>query len=380
MPAVIRVDQLTGAGEGVAGVSRNDLWKEKPVQLTDVGGNTAWRWSLISKPEGSVAVLTGADTATATFTPDLSGDYKIKLVINTSGVTKYTTVRVRNADDGQPVRRGWTLPGFGALWAQGEISTGASITVTPTGNIVATSVQGALAELDAEKGGLALNNNWIGSNTWNPSSGANTFNVSTVFNDAATLNSATTVNGVITFNGTSTFNGPVVLNELADFLNGADVNGNFNWSGPACTFTGDVTFGGGISDTFGCSLRTFFNAGAEIDKDAVLLGSVGLSRELLLDVDAILGVDVFESRVPQITANRIYTLPAPQFLHQRRRFSRIRTGDAFSATLRRNDATIMGFVAALGQGWVEVYAFGTGLNDWVVSAWGGVISVNTTIV
>lgn len=42
-----------------------------------------------------------------------------------------------------------------------------AVSFTPAGNIGATTVQTALAELDTEKGGLALNNTWTGTNTFN---------------------------------------------------------------------------------------------------------------------------------------------------------------------------------------------------------------------
>ena len=40
------------------------------------------------------------------------------------------------------------------------------ITNTPAGNIAATTVQAAIDELDSEKGGLAQDNTWAGSNTF----------------------------------------------------------------------------------------------------------------------------------------------------------------------------------------------------------------------
>ena len=41
-----------------------------------------------------------------------------------------------------------------------------SITNIPAGNIAALTLQGAINELDSEKGGLSLNNSWTGSNTF----------------------------------------------------------------------------------------------------------------------------------------------------------------------------------------------------------------------
>ncbi len=46
------------------------------------GGALTYRWSLISRPGGSVATLTGATTIGPSFTPDLPGDYIVQLVVN----------------------------------------------------------------------------------------------------------------------------------------------------------------------------------------------------------------------------------------------------------------------------------------------------------
>lgn len=71
---------------GAAGVSRDDLITGAVVTLTndsdgDVGVH-AWEWELIEIPRGSTASLTGALTATATFTPDVEGRYVIGLRVN----------------------------------------------------------------------------------------------------------------------------------------------------------------------------------------------------------------------------------------------------------------------------------------------------------
>lgn len=50
---------------------------------SDADGNTlTYAWSFSSKPSGSGAILTNANSVTPTFTPDLLGDYVISLVVN----------------------------------------------------------------------------------------------------------------------------------------------------------------------------------------------------------------------------------------------------------------------------------------------------------
>ncbi|MBI53379.1 MAG: hypothetical protein CL543_14290 [Alcanivorax sp.] len=46
------------------------------------GDITTWQWRFLSRPDGSEATLDGADTAQASFTPDLPGTYVIQLVVN----------------------------------------------------------------------------------------------------------------------------------------------------------------------------------------------------------------------------------------------------------------------------------------------------------
>ena len=41
----------------------------------------SWRWRLLEKPPGSLALLEGATTATPTLTPDLAGTYRVQLVV-----------------------------------------------------------------------------------------------------------------------------------------------------------------------------------------------------------------------------------------------------------------------------------------------------------
>jgi len=61
---------------------------------SDADGDTlTYQWHMISKPDGSDAVLVQADTAHPLFTADMSGDYIIELVVN-DGQTDSTADRV----------------------------------------------------------------------------------------------------------------------------------------------------------------------------------------------------------------------------------------------------------------------------------------------
>ncbi len=84
------------AVSGAAGVSRDDIdlyaVASKEVVLTndpdgDVGVRT-WAWVILERPAGSVVVLVGSDTSSATFEADVYGRYKIGLRVN--GLGDYT--------------------------------------------------------------------------------------------------------------------------------------------------------------------------------------------------------------------------------------------------------------------------------------------------
>ncbi len=105
---------------GSPGVARNDLWINWLVTLGDgAGGNNAWAWTILYKPPGSSVVLSDADgdgvahTSAPTFTPDLKGTYRIRLITNTGGPgnIQIKVFRVRYDDTGTLV--GWVFPAFG---------------------------------------------------------------------------------------------------------------------------------------------------------------------------------------------------------------------------------------------------------------------------
>ncbi len=60
---------------------------------TTTGGDPlSYAWSFVSRPNGSNAALTGADTATPTFMPDKAGPYTVQLVVTANGVSSQRAV------------------------------------------------------------------------------------------------------------------------------------------------------------------------------------------------------------------------------------------------------------------------------------------------
>lgn len=91
--ALITIDQ-SGKPPGIAGAAREDLdlfSGANPVVLTndDDTGVVTWTWTLLDKPNGSAATLSGAATATAELQADVRGSYLVRLVTS-DGVSTYT--------------------------------------------------------------------------------------------------------------------------------------------------------------------------------------------------------------------------------------------------------------------------------------------------
>jgi hypothetical protein len=108
MAAQLTINQALGAGAGIAGEARNDIWEGQVVSLVSTGG-TVWLWELLSKPNGSTATLATPTAMTATITPDTTGTYRVRLTED--GTTRQTRVfRVRYDNAGALKNRGWALP------------------------------------------------------------------------------------------------------------------------------------------------------------------------------------------------------------------------------------------------------------------------------
>jgi len=87
----------------VAGEARTGIWLDQEVELVDVGEGapTTRLFTLDDKPVGSAAVLAGATTSTATFTPDVPGTYKFSLAWNGDVDNAFTrVVRVTKSAEG----------------------------------------------------------------------------------------------------------------------------------------------------------------------------------------------------------------------------------------------------------------------------------------
>jgi hypothetical protein len=116
--AIILADQDLGAGPGSPGVARNDLWLSQIIDLTCTTiGNSSFSWSLLDKPVGSTVTLATPTLATSSFTPDVAGTYRVRLVTNGGGVGNEQTLvyRVRYSNTGVLVNRGWAYPAFGEV-------------------------------------------------------------------------------------------------------------------------------------------------------------------------------------------------------------------------------------------------------------------------
>lgn len=114
--AIIAIDQDRPGptvSTGTAGVARKDLWVGQVVNPRNTTtGNTNPQWTLLDKPFGSAATLSGATTNTCSFTPDLPGSYRLQLVVNGGGPGNSHIIIAACTYDvaGVLVERGWRLP------------------------------------------------------------------------------------------------------------------------------------------------------------------------------------------------------------------------------------------------------------------------------
>lgn len=146
--AVIIADQTAGAGSGVAGQGRNDLWLTKPIVLTGVlGGNAGPTWSLLAKPPGSAATLSTPTTNVSGFTPDVLGTYRVQFVTNGGGPgnVQILVFRVRFNATGVLAGRGWALPAFGEVAGESNYGGNAAGWAEPLQYIFADILGNAFA-------------------------------------------------------------------------------------------------------------------------------------------------------------------------------------------------------------------------------------------
>lgn len=117
MTAIFTISQPTGAGAGSPGEARRDLWMGQQVLLTAVDvspGGYEWEFMPGGIPPGSTATLSNADTQQASFTPDLAGSYRVRLIWNGGGPNRVSTkvIRVTKDNTGVATKRGWGFPAF----------------------------------------------------------------------------------------------------------------------------------------------------------------------------------------------------------------------------------------------------------------------------
>lgn len=112
--AVIVADQNTGAGAGSPGVARKDLWAGRSVNLyVGTSGNSKYSWELLDRPAGSATVLSSEITSTTSFTPDIRGSYRVRLITNNGGPGNIQTLVYRVRRDNTGAITGWALPAVG---------------------------------------------------------------------------------------------------------------------------------------------------------------------------------------------------------------------------------------------------------------------------
>lgn len=114
--AVIVADQPSGAGSGVPGTARKDLWLSQQINLSvATSGNNTYEWALLDIPPGSAVELSSTTDMAVDFTPDVAGTYRVRLVTNGGGAgnIQILVLRVRFSNTGALVNRGWALPALG---------------------------------------------------------------------------------------------------------------------------------------------------------------------------------------------------------------------------------------------------------------------------
>ena len=117
MTATFTIDQPFGAGAGSAGEARRDIWLGQQVLLTALDlspGGYVWEFQPGGIPPGSLAVIVDGGLQQASFTPDLPGSYRVRLLWNGGGAGRVSTKVIRVTKDpyGLTLNRGWGVPAF----------------------------------------------------------------------------------------------------------------------------------------------------------------------------------------------------------------------------------------------------------------------------
>lgn len=115
MAAVYVINQPTGAGPGAAGISRKDLWLNQAVVLLCVTAENDYVWDVLDKPPGSAVPAnlgSGPLFQSTTFTPDVPGTYRIRLITNGGASSSIRLVAITKDSTGVNVNRGWRYLAF----------------------------------------------------------------------------------------------------------------------------------------------------------------------------------------------------------------------------------------------------------------------------
>ena len=117
--AVYRIDQQQGDSliRGTPGISRRDLWIGGRITLTPTNAPVrpapVFTWEFMDKPPASTAVLSAPDAHGAvTFTPDVWGMYRIRLVLNRGAYSEIKLCAVLSNEIGEPMQRSWRYAAF----------------------------------------------------------------------------------------------------------------------------------------------------------------------------------------------------------------------------------------------------------------------------
>ena len=147
------VAPVANAGPDQGGIALGSLVTLNGSASSDANGDPlTFSWSLTSKPAGSAAVLTGANTVSPTFTVDRAGAYVVQLIVNDGTVNSapntvsITTVNVAPVANAGPDQGGKalgslvTLNGSASSDADGDPLTFRwSLTAKPSGSIAVLS-------------------------------------------------------------------------------------------------------------------------------------------------------------------------------------------------------------------------------------------------
>jgi hypothetical protein len=85
--STVNVAPVARAGPDQGGVGPGAIILDGSASSDANGDPLTYSWSLIDKPPGSAAVLTGANTVSPTFTVDLAGDYVAQLIVHDGTVS-----------------------------------------------------------------------------------------------------------------------------------------------------------------------------------------------------------------------------------------------------------------------------------------------------